>query len=60
MQRSGHDLIEILSWHLSEQTEENDIKPQPEYPMSFNKIQTRHLLNTSLEHYGYAPSGYKS
>jgi hypothetical protein len=28
-------------------------KPQPEYPISFTKIQTKHLLNTSLEHYGY-------
>jgi hypothetical protein len=50
---SSHDLTKVLSWYLPGGTEECHDKPTVSIGIPAN-IQTKHHLNTSLEHYCYA------
>jgi hypothetical protein len=49
LEGSGHSLNKVLSLHLPGGTEENMKKLR--IVGGLGKIQTKHFLNTSLEHY---------
>jgi hypothetical protein len=53
MEESKCALIEVLSQHLPQGTGENQEKPI-RIPTVLDKIQDKHLRNTSIEFYRYA------